>query len=349
MAPLARRHLLARLSALASASVACNQLAGIDEPDDRIPAVLADWAPRSADLRARITSIAATGDRIYVGLSNGEIFFRARADGATGPPWTPVTQPASCSARMPIAPVTAIAVTEQVMFVGYAGVQLGSQLWSVRPGGCWEGLTGSEVLALSLSPFDSSRVFVATRRGTGLLDAQGTIWPPMDPSINFDRQIFAVAEGRSDDGARRIWAGDDQGQLHFTDDIDAGVPRQSMTWRGVDGGPFPLAGAVAIAVDPDVPSRIWITSLSEVRESLWLSIDNGRTWRNGQGPLLPAPEGPPADRGGAPLDPDLAFTAVSYVPGLDLAIVTALLRGPDRKSAASPFWSEKDARTWWLQ
>jgi len=50
------------------------------------PEALLAWEPHSADPSARITTVSSTADRVYVGFSDGELFFRANAVGAVTPP-----------------------------------------------------------------------------------------------------------------------------------------------------------------------------------------------------------------------------------------------------------------------
>jgi hypothetical protein len=336
------------IGALCCGILGCNQLAGIDDPRDRVPAVLAAWAPRSSDPKARVTLVKTFKDRVYVGLSNGEIFLRS---GGGTSRWTPLILAPTCGQVVPAAAVTALAITEKTTYVGFAGLETTVRAWAGPvDGGCWVpfGLD-SDSWGLSASPFLGLDALWAHSAGSMLVTGATTRPSAVGDGdfVDFSGVLSAFAEGVSSTGARRVWLGSEAGGLYFSDEPDRARESGPIFWRPVEESRFPARGVLDITVNPDDPEKVWVTFRGAAVDSIWSSLDNGLTWRNAHGGALPgAPDAPPA-AGVRDTHARIAtFTAVSPVPGLDFVYLTALLPDPNGVAVAWPFWSTGDGGMW---
>lgn len=356
---------LAALAAALAGSGCGRQLVGVAKPAD-----LLAWEPQSTDPTARITAVSSTADWIYVGFSDGEMFFRANADGAAWAPYT-TTQGGGCGAPIPPDTVTGFATCvkglpadEQQTFVAFAGPPGSSKIWHSPPDRpCWAtSLLDDDVYALSVSP-----VFSLDLMGV----SPGYLWSsqqynPFTPGVlplDFNGTEQALASGVNGSGAARAWLGDDTGNIYYSDDVrgdaDGGTTAAAINWTALPNPGFPPRPVVAIAIRPESPETIWVTFAGLYADSLWISTDNGANWHNPRGgeigsvfqsPDSPAQDGALTGDAQAPEGASKAsFGAVSPVPGLDAAYVTALI--PDRKGVpvATTFWTLEGTDAWWRQ
>jgi hypothetical protein len=351
-----RRHVAGIAAICSCAALGCNTLAGIGDPQDRAPGDLVAWEPRPTAAGAHVTFVSATAQHTYVGFANGEIHFRG-SGGASG--WEPMNGGmGNCQAPMPAIAVSAMVVTSRTIFGGEEGGTLfvgmaGSlpqatppkKWFSLAVRGCWGLFAESYRDVWGLSSSFSELELVAVSPGlTEIGHSFGSRWEPSAPGalpIGFDGTVSAFANGVTPlDGGRRVWMGDADGKIYFADDVDAAgaTAPEATTWTPVAEPRFPGRAVVAIATAaPDRLERIWITFAGLYDDSLWYSPDNGTSWRNVYGGALRAHAG---SLGAA------TFTAVSPVPGLDYAYVTALTPGPQGTTNATSYWSAVGSSDW---
>lgn len=352
--------------ALALAGSGCGrQLVGVAKPPE-----LLDWEPQAIDPTARITAVSSTADWIYVGFSDGEMFSRANADGAS---WTSYgTGPAGgCGAPIPPDAVTAFAISvkglpadQQETFVAFAGPPGSSKIWhspADRP--CWaSSAVDDDVYGLSASPFsglDVVAVSPAYLWATSMNDfTTFSDWTPGVFPLNFAGTIQALASGSSPSGATRAWLGDDGGNVYYSDDVDNATASASINWTLLPNPGFPRRQVVAIATRPEHPQTIWVTFAGLYADSLWSSTDDGATWHNPRGGELGSvlraagPDGAVEEDAQAPAGTSTAsFGVVSPVPvpGLAAAYVTALVPDPKGVPVATAFWTLEGTADWWRQ
>jgi hypothetical protein len=341
------------------------QLVGVAKPAD-----LLAWEPQATDPTARITAVSSTADWIYVGFSDGEMFSRPNADGASWASYA-TGEAGGCGAPIPPDTVTAFAISvaglpadEQQTFVAFAGPPGSSKIWHAPPDRpCWAtSLLDEDVYGLSASPFsglDVVAVSPADLRATNKDDfTTFSDWTAGVFPIDFDGTVQALASGASPSGATRAWLGDDAGNVYYSDDVDSATASASasITWTPLPNPGFPRRPVVAIATRPDHPQTIWVTFAGLYGDSLWSSTDNGATWHNPRGGELGSvfqtagPDGAAEADAQAPVGSSKAsFGVVSPVPGLPAAYVTALV--PDWKGVpvATAFWTLEGTGDWWRQ
>jgi hypothetical protein len=349
------------VAAIALGGSGCGrQVVGVAKPN----ALLA-WEPHSADPSARITTVSSTAERMYVGFSDGELFFRANAGGAQ---WTPFkTNQAGCNPPMPRDAVTALAIaakgltaTEQTVFAAYAGAPGSIKIWRSPPDHpCWAGGTiAADLWSVSVSPFSSIDLLAVSADLVWVSQSFGQTWNDLGPlPLNFGGTAQALGSGVGVGGAARAWLGDAVGNLYYSDDVDSATAPTSIAWQLVPSPGFPHRPVVAIATRAERPDTIWVTFAGLFADSLWTSMDDGVTWQNPRGGEIASvvqPEGAdaaaPGDAQAPPAGSARAgFGAVSPVPGLDVAYVTALT--PDRNGVliATAFWTLEGTDEWWRQ
>jgi hypothetical protein len=341
----------AGVAAVACGGLACNQIAGIHEPHDRVPADLLRWEPQPVDAGARVTAVHATAERTYVGFSDGELFFRGNTAGL---PWTPmIGESGGCQPPMPQSAVTAIIVIDGWLFVGFAGAPELTKLWRTRADlACWSLVTTDppdvamrDVWSVSASPFSGFDVVTLRADSYIAYDYVRTgVWTTASDQnlrVNFGPGIWSLAEGVSASGGRRAWLGDLSGTLFFSDDLGVAMTEESISWTPVDDPRFPPRGVLSIVtIGPQHRERLWITFGGLAGDNVWSSFDNGQSWRSTDGPALP--------KRAAQLEPQGSFTAVSPVPELPYAYVTALVPDQNGVAVASTFWIATDdpSATW---
>jgi hypothetical protein len=329
------------------------------------PTALLEWEPRSADPGARITTVSATAARIYVGFSDGEMFFRANVAGAS---WMSfATNQPGCNPPMLRDAVTALATSvkglaanEQTTFAAYAGAPGSIKIWrSPADQPCWSsGTIDDDIWSVSVSPFSSIDLVAVSPDFLWISQSLGGTWNDAGPlPINFAGTVQALASGLGVGGATRAWLGDAAGNVYFSDDVDSATAPTSITWTLLASPGFPKRSVVAIATRAERPETIWVTFAGLLADSLWTSTDNGATWHNPRGGELASVVQPGGTDGAAPGDAQAppagaaraGFGVVSPVPGLDVDYVTALI--PDRNGVltAMAFWTSEGTDDWWRQ
>jgi hypothetical protein len=240
-------------------------------------------------------------------------------------------------------------------FAGYAGAGGPAKIWHStvdRP--CWAlGTISDDVVSLSVSPFSSIDLLAVSPDFLWVSVDLGQDWGTTSLPINFSGTTRALATGTGTGGVTRAWLGDAEGNVYYSDDVDRATTPAAIAWHRLPSPGFPKRPVVAIATRPERPQTIWITFAGLYADSLWTSDDNGAGWRNPHGGELPTVAAPAPDGGGDPATEGDAgvvragFTAVSPVPGLDAAYVTALV--PDRAGApvATSFWTSDGSDDWW--
>lgn len=333
------------LTALSGASSGCGrQVVGVAKPQ----ALLA-WEPQPRDTDARITAVKAGAQRTYVGFSDGERFFKMNGDSA----WTPYDKgPSGCDQLTPNGPVTAFAITEGTTFTAYAGTPGAPGLWrSPEDRPCWASVPVSDDFwGLSVSPFSTVELFAV---GPTLVwvthDLAGSWQQDGGPtSFHFDGVVQAVATGVGPGGSPRAWLGDAAGDLYYSDDVAASPSPDQVHWKALSPAPeFPRRPVVAIAIDAARPQRVWVTFAGLRLDSLWTS-DDGVSWRNPHGGDLAAvTTGRDGDDAGPGEAGPSSFTAVSPVPGIGAAYVTALASDRNGNVKATSFWTTDGSADWW--
>src|ERR1041385_8204787 len=109
-------------SSMTSMTAGCGALSvGVAAPE-----ALVAWRPRPDDRSARIPAVQSSGERTYVGFSDGEMFFRDSA----GAGWAAFNQgELGCAQRPPGGPITTLAITEEMVFASYAGTPGAPGIW----------------------------------------------------------------------------------------------------------------------------------------------------------------------------------------------------------------------------
>ncbi|HXU63335.1 MAG TPA: hypothetical protein VN962_16670 [Polyangia bacterium] len=332
------------LVAMMCGAIGCGrQLVGVSKPE-----ALVDWSPKPHDSSAQITAVGTGGGRIYVGFSDGDMFFQSDAGGG----WANYGQGpyGGCGQSIPKGPVTAFAITYATTFVAYAGTPGAPGIWrspADRP--CWaQEPMKDEFLSLSVSPFSSIEL-IALGEGLRWVSSDlGGDWSEdaAPRSLNFAGDALAVASGLSPAGAPRAWLGDREGHVYFSDDGATATSPDQISWQPVTPDPgFPNRPVVAISVVSDRPSTIWITFSGVAADSLWTSDDAGQSWRNPHGGALPTAEPSGADAGqGQPVP---AFAGVSAIPGTSVVVVPVLVPDASDTVTARSFWNEEGSDEWW--
>lgn len=310
------------------------------------PEALLAFSPRAEDRSAAITAIRSSGERTYVGFSDGEMFYRANGAAAwavydTGPP--------GCDQPVPRGPITAFAITEATVFAAYAGTPGAPGIWRSpddRP--CWARESiADDFLSLSVSPFSSVELLAFGEGLRWTTQQLGGIWEQDGklPSLAFDGDARAMAAGLGPTGGRRAWLGDGGGRVYYSDDLATPSWPAPITWHLLTPDPgFPPRPVVAITVAPDQPQTVWITFLGLTADSLWRSDDGGASWRNPHGGELSSV----ADSGvlAAATRGIASFVSVSPVLGIGAAVVTALLPDVGGKMKATSFWNAEGSDDW---
>jgi hypothetical protein len=317
------------------------QLVGVAKPDP-----LAAWEPQARNPSARITTVKTTAARTYVGFSNGERFFKANTDLS----WTRFDEgPPGCDQPTPRGPLTAFAVTSATTFASFAGVPAAPGLWrSPEDRSCWAQIPVSDDFwSLSVSPFSAYELLAVSPRLMWTSHDLGGAWEygGQPTSFHFDGTVEAMATGVGPTGAPRAWMGDDSGRVYYSDDLSTGSAAGDISWRPVSPDPgFPTRRVVAMSIDVGRPQTIWITFAGLHADSLWTS-DDGVSWRNPHGGQLATIVGAVSDTDASPTD---TFTAVSPVPAIGAAYLTALSTDGQGQLSATSFWSTDGSDEWWL-
>jgi hypothetical protein len=312
------------------------------------PEALLAFSPRPDDRSAAITAIKSSGERTYVGFSDGEMFFRANGAGAwavydTGPP--------GCDQPVPRGPITAFAITEATVFAAYAGTPGAPGIWRSpveRP--CWaRELISDDFLNLSVSPFSTIELLAFGEGARWATRQLGIVWEQEGklPSLAFDGDARAMATGVGPAGGRRAWLGDGGGRVYYSDDPVAPSDTAAVTWHAVTPDPgFPPRPVVGIAVSPDQPQTVWITFFGVTADSLWRSDDGGTSWRNPHGGDLSRVAASAASAPDAATHGAASFVAVNPVPGVAAAVVTALVPDFGGKMTAISLWNDGASDGW---
>ncbi len=340
------------IAALLGGSVGCGrQVVGVAKP-----AALLAWEPCPQDATAKITTVKATAARTYVGFSNGERFFKANIEAG----WMPFDHgPSPCDQPTPRGPLTAFAVTQATTFIAFAGTPGAPGLWrSPDDESCWAQIgVADDFWNLSVSPFSTIELLASSRSGVWVSHDLGGGWQLGDQprSFQFEGSVEAVAAGTSPTGAARAWLGDAAGHVYYSDDLtgltpsfDTRAPDQ-LRWHMVSPDPgFPARRVVAISIDVGRPQTVWITFMGLRTDSLWTSDDGGLSWHNPHGGELLTSDDPAADTGNDGAAPETAtFTAVSPVPAMGAAYVTALRRNRNGELTTTSFWIADGSDSWW--
>jgi hypothetical protein len=94
----------------------------------------------------------------------------------------------------------------------------------------------------------------------------------------------------------------------------------------------------AVSVNRDHPEQAWVTFRGLSAADIWATADNGSTWTNQRRADLTTATDPSAPS---------TLTAVSIVPELDLAYVTALMPASGGgATAALSFWTVGLTQPW---
>jgi hypothetical protein len=347
---------------IALPGVGCGrQLVGVAKPAD-----LLAWEPQSTDPSGRITAVSSTADWIYVGFSDGEMYFRANAPGASWTPFFVSGGQGGCAEPMPIDPVTALApsvtgltASQPTVFAAFAGAPGSFKFWrSPADHPCWTNSTiNDDILSVSVSPFASIDLVAVSPEYLWVSQTFGSSWNDQGAlPINFGGTAQALASGLGASGATRAWLGDAAGNVYYTDDVDTAPTPDSIVWTAVPSPGFPRRPVIAIATRPEHPQTVWVTFAGLSVDSLWTSPDNGATWQNPGGGELASvlhPEGADSTAADAQAPTvgasSAGFGVVSPVPGLGVAYVTALV--PDRRGVltATPFWTLEGTGDWWRE
>jgi len=314
------------------------------------PEALVAWSPRPDDRSARITALQSSGERTYVGFSDGEMFSRA----SVGAGWAAFNQgELGCAQRPPGGPITTLAITEEMVFATYAGTPGAPGIWHSpldRP--CWAHETVTDdLLSLSISPFSSVELLALGEKTrwvahqlTGEWDASGAL-----PSLGFDGDVRAMATASGPLGAPRGWLGDGSGHIYYSDDVATTSAPDHITWHPVTPDPgFPQRPVIAISVPAERTQSIWITFFGLGADGLWRSDDGGVSWRNPHGGDLPdaaAAAGADASAG-AISRPAASFVGVSRIPDVGAAVVAALVPGPGGRMLVTSFWNAEGSDDW---
>jgi hypothetical protein len=330
--------------------------AGIDAPPAVKTADELAWEPVPRNSAARITVAAFGASYVYVGFSDGELFFDVSS---ASPHWSELDQPSRPGApALPPLPVTALAVDEKenppFVFAGFAGGAAsdggsgaGAKLWLSQGGGqYWSQATlptSDDVWGVSVSPFNDAQVVAVTSSGPYVSYDHGSSWFSYgngDANVNFNGQIRAFAEGVGpgpDSGAtnRRAWLGDSTGGVYFVDNLDAIADPSRVVWTKVTA-PFPARPVASIVVARPDRTQVWVTFAGPGNDGVWFSTDDGATWTNRQRRMLPA---------SSAADPTATFTAASPSPFFPITYLSALAGS----GATAPFWSPDAGQSWWLQ
>jgi hypothetical protein len=252
--------------------------------------------------------------------------------------------------------VTAFAVTEATTFVSFAGYPGAPGLWrSPEDRSCWAQIPISDdFCSLSVSPFAAFELLAVGRSQVWASHDLGGDWAygGQPTSFQFDGAVQAMAVGLSPTGATRAWVGDAEGHVAYSAVVAAADAGGALRWTPVAPDPgFPRRRVVAISIAVERPQTVWITFAGLGPDSLWTS-DGGGSWRNPHGGELATVTRAVLDAGAATgQDGDAAgpatFTAVSPVPALGAAYVTAL--APDRLGhlSATSFWASDGSDDWW--
>jgi len=339
------------LAALLSGSVGCGrQVIGVAKP-----AALLAWEPCPQDATARITTVKATAARTYVGFSNGERFFKTNAEAG----WMSFDKgPSPCDQPTPRGALTAFAVTQATAFIAFAGTPGAPGLWrSPDDESCWAQIgVADDFWNLSVSPFSTVELLASSRGGAWVSHDLGGSWDLGDKprSFHFEGAVQAVTAGTGPTGTARAWLGDDAGHIYYSDDLtgltpsfDTRAPDQ-LRWQPLSPDPgFPARRVVAISIDVGRPRTIWVTFMGLSADSLWTSDDGGLSWRNPRGGELSTGESPAlgGDDGGTP--ETATFTAVSPVPAMGAAYVTALRGSRDGELTTTSYWIADGSESWW--
>jgi len=316
------------------------------------PAAVVAWEPKSVDPHAHITAARVGSDFVYVGFSDGEIYYQpiqATSTSATpdaGAAWTRMDLTENIGGQLtPRTPVSSIVIDllegSPSIMVGYAGESGAHTFWCAADNGrAWLELPlSNDVWSLSVSPLNPANIAIVTDSLTWAALGCGT---PSGASaagsfgVDFAGSIEAFAEGVGLGGTRRAWLGDSLGGVYYADDIDAAPPPAGLSWTAVPDPGFPHRAVTAIAVNRAHPQRIWVTFRGLSSDNLWSSADNGTTWKNQRRDFLTTPANATAG----------SLTAVSLVPSLDLAYVTALVPEVGGRTTASSFWTVGDSQPW---
>lgn len=316
------------------------------------PAAISAWEPRSVDPHAHITAARVGADFAYVGFSDGEIYYQPTPTTPTsptpdaGPSWLRMDLTDNIGGQLtPRMPVTSIVIDvlegSPSIMVGYAGESGAHTFWcAANNGKAWLELPlSNDVWSLSVSPFQPADIAIVTDSLTWAALGCGTPRGASAPGtfdINFAGSVEAFAEGTGPGGARRAWLGDSSGGVYYADNIDAVPSPAGLNWTAVRDPGFPHRAVTAIAVNRAHPARIWVTFRGFASDDLWSSADNGLTWRNQRRDFLTTPPGASAG----------SLTAVSLVPSLDLAYVSALVSEVGGRTTASSFWTVGDGQPW---
>ncbi|HLK92093.1 MAG TPA: hypothetical protein VKZ18_19530 [Polyangia bacterium] len=359
-------HLVAPMAlgaAVALGGAGCGrQLVGVAKPTD-----LVAWEPASTDPSARITTVSATADWIYAGFTNGDIYSRANAAGATWAPFFVRTGQGACGEPMTIDPVTALApsvtgltASQPYVFAAFAGSPGSFKFWrSPADHPCWSSSTiDDDILSVSVSPFSSIDVLAVSPDFLWVSQNFAVTWNDAgDLPVNFGGTVQALAGGIGAGGATRAWLGDAAGDVYYSDDVDTASATAAIAWTRVPNPGFPARPVVAISTRPEHPQTVWVTFAGLSVDSLWTSLDNGATWRNPGGGELASvsqSQGAADAAAGDAQAPAVGaspagFGVVSPVPGLDAAYVTALVRDRRGVVTATPFWTLEGSDEWWRQ
>lgn len=331
------------VAALSGASSGCGrEVVGVAKP-----AALLAWEPQPQDASARITAVKAGPQRTYVGFSDGERFFKT--NGAAE--WAPYDKGSGgCGQPTPNGPVTALAVTEGTTFAAYAGTPGAPGLWrSPEDRPCWAQIPVSDDFwSLSVSPFSTVELFAVSPSLVWVTHDLAGSWEQngAPTSFQFDGAVQAVAAGLGPTGAPRAWLGDAAGHLYYSDDLGAPAAPEQVHWEALSPDPgFPRRPVVAIAIDAARPQRVWVTFAGLRLDSLWTS-DEGASWRNPRGGDL-AEVARDAGDADAAVPGGGSFTAVSPVPGVGAAYVTALTSDRNGNMTATSFWTADGSDAWW--
>jgi hypothetical protein len=250
--------------------------------------------------------------------------------------------------------VTSFAITYATTFVGYAGDTGPVKIWRSpddRP--CWaSAAVEDDIVSMSVSPFSPIDLMAVSPDMIWVSQSLGGTWNDAGPlALNFGGTVQALATGVGAGGGTRAWLGDAAGGIYYSDDVGAATTPDAITWHPLTNPGFPRRPLVAIATRIERPQTIWITFAGLRADSLWTSDDNGATWRNPHGGQLPFADGASVDGGGAggadAGHVGLGFTAVSTVPGLGAAYVTALIPNHAGAPVATSFWTLDGSDDWW--
>jgi hypothetical protein len=311
------------------------------------PRAALDWEPKTETAGSNVTAVFYGKKYLLVGFTDGEIY---ASPVLPTPTWSRLDLSTQPNVRtLPHRPVSAFLVDEDAglghLGVGYVGAPLHHTIW-VRfdETSDWYDTgppeTAEDVLAFSVSPFDTRQVLAVVTSGVVTSTDGGMTWGPAWPDRAFPGPVNAIAEGRSPDQLRRAWLGLSTGQIYYADANSDGTWPASPTWTPMTSA-FPARPVSAISVNPVEPAEIWISFrfINGDGGGVWRTSDYGRDWVNVDNDRLPKTTYSIMNSG---------FGAVAVDPMLRIAYLTVMSGATDGSGSVIGYWSTDSGMNWYV-